>query len=497
VGDNDARETSVPSGRPVVDFDLARVKRRKVPPFSAEPLRPQEVVPGHRALTDLGNAERFLEQHGEDFLWVPEMNSTCCWDGKRWAEDSTRGLARQWAGDVARSIWTEVDEAPDKDGRKLLAKHATRSENDHRIRGMLAMAEPMRRAPVAQFDNGLMLLNLLNGIVDLRDGVFLPHTRDAYCTRLAPVNFNPDAECPRFLKFLFRIFADDEDLISFVIRFLGYCLTANVNEHKLAFFYGGGRNGKSTLIGVLTEILGDYARPAPAGFLMASKHPANSSAPSPDQAQLRGRRLVTVTEIARGSRLDEPLVKQLTGGDRISARYLHQNLKDFSPTHKFILSANDKPVVKGTDEGIWSRLLLVPFNVEIPAPERDPELKNKLLEEAPGILALLVKGCLEWQESGLQPPTSVKAASAGYRAEQDTVGRFLEACCVVKPNATAAKDALYVAFQRWCESEGQTAPPKRGFGEALGARGFVGRRGAQGVQSWVGVGILEATDEAR
>jgi putative DNA primase/helicase len=272
------------------------------------------------------------------------------------------------------------------------------------------------------------------------------------------------------------------------MRWLGYCLTGNTDEHKLAFFYGHGRNGKSTLLGVVMEILGDYARPAPSGFLMTSKYAANSSAPSPEVAQLRGRRFVSVV-----------LVKQLTGGDRISARFLHQNLKDFSPSHKLVLCGNDKPAVRGTDEGIWSRLLLVPFNITIPEKERDPELKRKLLAEAPGILALLVRSCLEWQgeKVGLQPPESVEKASAGYRAEQDVVSRFLEACCIVKGSAQATKDALYGAFKVWCESEGQSGPPKRGFGEALLARGGIEDSKREHVRVWLGVGLLEERQENR
>jgi putative DNA primase/helicase len=336
------------------------------------------------------------------------------------------------------------------------------------LRGTLQLAKPLRLVEADVFDADPLLLNVRNGTLDLRTGELRPHCREDMCTRLAPVDFDASAPAPLFEAFLARIFAGDQEVIGFLQRFLGYCLTGSVEEQVMGVFHGTGANGKSTLLGLLVALLGDYAQQLSPTFLLATKYPAHQE----EQERLRGHRLACAIETPAGERFNEALVKHLTGGDRISARGIRAHRVEFNPTHKLILAANDKPEVRGMDEAIWRRLLLVPFGVEIPAEERDPRLREKLIAEAPGILAWLVAGCLEWRSGGLRPPSTVMAASADYRLEMDTVGRFLEAECVRGPGFFVKKGQLRTAYEDWCRHEGAEPLGARAWAKQLAAMEF-------------------------
>lgn len=312
------------------------------------------------------------------------------------------------------------------------------------------------------------LLNVANGTLDLRTGTLHPHRREDLVTELAPAAYDAHATCPMWDKFLHRVLNDDEALIGFLRRAVGYGLTGDTTEQVLFFLYGSGANGKGTFLVALQEMLGDYAKQAAPEVLLVHRgeqHPTGV-------ADLLGARFVVAAEVEQGKAFAESLVKQLTGGDRLKARLMRQDCFEFSATHKIFLAANHKPIVYGTDYAIWRRIRLVPFTVTIPPEERDPHLVAKLRTEWPGILAWAVRGCREWQERGLGVPGAVKAATEAYQAEMDTLGEFIAARCDTESGCKATAKELYDSYTYWCEAEGGEPITQRAFGTALGERGF-------------------------
>ena len=327
-----------------------------------------------------------------------------------------------------------------------------------------------------------MLLPVANGTLDLRSGQLGEHRREHRMTRTTAVAWSPCAVCPTWLAFLERVLPDAE-VRDFIRRAVGYSLTGSVAEQKLFFLYGSGRNGKSVFLEILEALAGEYSTPTRMETLTI-----NRGAIPNDIAALAGARVVTVSETAEGARLNESLVKDLTGGDAISARFLRQEFFTFKPQFKLWIRGNHKPQIRGSDDGIWRRLMLVPFTVQIPLDEVDHDLPAKLRAELPGILNWAVQGCLEWQAGGLRPPEAVTAAVGEYRGEMDILGQFINECCVAIPGAITTAKALYSAYSKWCADSGEQAVAQRRFGMALSERGF--ERVKSGTVSWNGIGLL-------
>lgn len=446
------------------------------------------------ALTDLGNAERLTAQHGDKLRYCYDRRAWLVWTGQAWQVD-TAGAALRLAKATVRGIYGEAAATVDDAQRAAVAKHARASEARQRLDSMLALAQSELPIParLAAFDGDPWRLNCENGILDLRTGDLLPHDRGAMCSKLAPVPYDPLATCPTWHAFLTRILAGNVALIEFLQRAIGYSLTGDVSEQVLLVLYGSGANGKSTLLATLLAMLGDYGQRAPRDLLIALPGQSGAGA-SPEIARLAGTRLAVAQETESGNRLAEVQVKELTGGDKVVARHLHQNYIEFWPTHKLWLATNHKPVVRGTDTAIWRRIRLIPFGVEIPDAERDQELPAKLRAELPGIFAWAVEGCLDWQRFGLGAPTEVIAATSAYRAQMDVIGQFLADCCVIDPRTTATKAALYAEYESWCERNGERPLSQRALSGKLQERGLTEERsGAKMTRSWVGVGLLSAT----
>ena len=300
------------------------------------------------------------------------------------------------------------------------------------------------------------LLNCENGTLDLRTGELRSHERDDLLTKLCPVEYptEPGIDPDLWLEFLHKIFAGKSEVIGFMQRLLGMSLVGEIFENVLAIFHGSGDNGKSVLRESWSGVLGsDYAMSAPDGFLVAGK---NDKHPT-EVADLHGKRFVDANETKDGGRLSESLVKRLTSRERIRARRMHENFFEFPPSHTIVLSTNHKPVITGTDHGIWRRLRLVPFKVTIPKDEQDTDLTNKLKAEYPAILRWAVLGCLEWQQNGkdLKAPEEVLVATQEYRAEQDILGGFIEEYCHVGEKHQARSANLYAAWHAYCKSRGE------------------------------------------
>jgi putative DNA primase/helicase len=420
-------------------------------------------------LTDLGNARRLVERHGVNLRFCRAWGKWLVWDGRRWALDET-GEVDRLAKDAALSIYDEIGRLPSAEQRKALASWAKSSEAGYRRREMInsAETEPEVAARALDFDRSPWLLTVLNGTLDLRTGELLPHRREDMITKLAPVGYDPDARCPLWRAFLDRVLAGSDDLARFLQCAVGYSLTADVSEQCLMILYGTGANGKTTFLQAISAMMGDYALQTPVETLLV-KH--GSAIPN-DVARLRGARLVTAAEAEEGKRLAESLVKQVTGGDKVAARFLHGEFFEFTPSFKIWLGTNHKPIIKGTDHAIWRRIRLVPFTVTIPEEEQDRELGERLLAELPGILAWAVRGCLSWQKEGLGVPAEVGRATQAYRDELDALGGFLQDCCIVQENARARAGELYKAYRSWCEENGEKPLSQTRFGLRMVERGL-------------------------
>jgi putative DNA primase/helicase len=432
--------------------------------------------------TDWGNARRLVHHHGDDLRHCFPWRKDLVWERRHWKVDDTGEMERR-AKDTIRRIYTQAAEEQNEDLRKALVEWAVKSENAMRIHNIIALARSEPGIPIlpSRLNNDPMLLNVANGTLDLRTGKLHKHRRQDYLTKLCPVEYDPGATCPTWERFLTEIFPATGDtaeqpgnteLIRFVQRFLGYCLTGDIREQILAIFWGNGSNGKSTMLNVLLELLGqDYAIKAPPNLLMAKReaHPT-------EKADLFGQRLVTTIETEDGGRLAEALVKDLTGGDHIRARRMREDFWQFAPTHKLVLCTNHKPKIRGTDHAIWRRIRLVPFTVRFEGDRKDAKLPDKLRAEYPGILAWLVRGCLDWQKDDLGLPEAVKQATQEYRAEQDLVAGFVQECCVEGDAYRCRAGELYARFKHWTEAcgeaQGSAVPSQRMFGLALSERGF-------------------------
>lgn len=434
---------------------------------------------GRFGLTDLGNAERLVRDHGENLRYCYPWRSWLVWNGRIWRRDDGGAIERR-AKKTVRQMQRDAAAIEDADKKQKLFRHAVQSEADKRIRALISLAQSEPGVPVEpdELDRGEWLLNVQNGTLDLRTGDLRPHRREDLLTKLAPVAFDPAATCPRFEQFLREVFIDgqgnpDPALIGYVQRVLGYAMSASVREQVFFILYGIGANGKGTLLDVAQDILGDYAGEARSELLMKQKRQA--AAPSEDEADLHGRRLVKASETDAGRALSEALVKRLTGGDRIKARRLHGHLFEFPPTHKLFLLTNHKPEITGTDYAIWRRVHMIPFNACFEGKAADPTLKDKLLAEAPGILNWLLAGCLEWQRDGLGVPAAVVKAVETYRAEMDTLQAFFDDRCTIEQGGglgVVKAARLWNEYQAWCSEMNEQPGTQRKFGQLMTERKF-------------------------
>lgn len=447
-----------------------------------------------RPLTELGNALRLHDRHGADVRHVPDAGGAwVIWRDGAWLWDTDGAAVRSLAAGLAPGIYTE-GAANLYEGDKF-AKWARQSQQAGTIRAAVGLLGDVAgvRVSLAALDGDPMLVgvNSARDVIDLRTGATRPAEREDYVTKSLHVSEQGRADgCPRWLAFLGEVFQHDAELINWVQRWCGYLLSGDTREHFFVFAYGFGRNGKGTFAETLKGILGDYARSVSSETLTDTKRAAGGA--SPDLAALIGARMALTSETEEGTALAENLVKTLTGGDTISVRQLYAPPVDFKPQFKLLVLGNHKPVVKGADYGIWSRVRLVPFTRVFAEHERDPALGIKLVAEAPHILAWMVAGCLEWQRRGLADvPAAVRAATEEYRSEMDLVGRFLDEQCHTGPAYEADGRMLYAGYKLWAMENGLRPQTSASFGRRLVERGLPQRK-SHGVRVWQGVALRMA-----
>lgn len=444
--------------------------------------------PAFDDLTELGAARFFAQVYGDRIRYCARAGGWLVWDGRRWKLDDDGAIYR-FAGACTDEMADIATQIPDLDERKKLLTFVIALRKRRGLENLIALAATLDGIAIGnpeRFDSDQWLLNVENGTIDLRTGSLRPHHRSDLITKLVGIRYDPAATCSRWDRFLGEIFGDDPETVDFIQRATGYSLTGSTREHAFLVCHGVGANGKSSLLGTIGMILGDYGlAAAPETFV-----DRQAGAATNDLARLRGMRFVSALETSEGRSLAESFVKSVTGGDRISARYLYAEYFDFEPTFKLWLGTNHKPIIKGGDEGIWRRVRLVPFEQSFEGERRDPELRAKLDAELPGILAWAVRGCLEWQKRGLAPPSSVTGATAAYRSEMDTFASFIDERCEVADEASVGAGELYRAYRAWAESNGEKPLSQRWLGLRLSERDFRTQR-TKRERRWSGLRLAD------
>jgi putative DNA primase/helicase len=444
-------------------------------------------LPSH---TDLGNAQRLVAAEGKNIRYCYENKKWYVWDSKMWSKDDSGEIHRV----AKRTVKAMLEEAAklDDDRCNLLVAHEQKSESEARLNSMVSLARWQEGMPVrlADLDRDPMLFNYLNGTIDLRTGETREHCRQDFMSKMAPVEYDPKAEYPNWLKFLDIITDGKGELARYLQRCVGYSLTGQTSEHALFLLYGTGANGKSTFLETLRWVLGDYSQTADfSSFLSSNSQPVRN-----DLAKLNSARFVTAIESDSGKRMDETVVKQLTGGDTVSARFLYSEHFEFTPQFKLWLGTNHKPTIRGQDEGVWRRIRLIPFTVSIPLEQQDHNLRDKLKQEASGILNWALEGLAQWRANGLQEPAVVKDATKDYRADQDVMGHFLNARCVEQVGVESSARELYNAYKQWAEQTGEWVMNERVFSNVLAERGLKKVRHGAGMV-WRGIDVLPSEKE--
>jgi putative DNA primase/helicase len=438
-------------------------------------------------LTDLGNAERLVSAHGHDLRFAPGLG-WFAWDGRRWRRDADGEPIRRTKQTV-RAMYAEVAHLDDADQRKKLTAWALASESEARLRAAVKLAETERPVIVdpKQLDADPWLFNSANGTIDLRTGKLREHRREDLLTRISPVVYKPEARSELWESSLERAAGGKEGLADFLQRAVGYSMTGHTQEDKLFFAHGPTATGKSSLLEAIKAALGDYATTADFETFLKRRGDAGIRN---DIARLDGARLVISIEVDEGKALAEGLVKMLTGGDTVAARFLYHETFEFLPVFKLWLAANTRPRANADDGALWRRILLVPFTEVIPEVERDERVRIKLRtnpEVQTAILTWAVQGCLEWQKDGLQPPPCVLDYTDEYRAENDPLREWLADSCEFNSGWWTSTAELRSSYEAWCEANGEKPLSAKRLGTLLAARGCddekrAGTRGRKGLR---------------
>ncbi len=445
--------------------------------------------------SDVSNARLLIALYGEDlrFCHAWRDQGWLVWDGKIWKERMSPLVTRK-AISAVETLCEKRDAIYDDKQRDELDKFIKRSLSGSAITSMKNIARDLEGIPVypEELDANPWLVNCLGGTLDIKHRQIRPHTREDLLTKIAPVEYDPEAICPAWDAFLQQIMGGSEEMVEYLQKAVGYSMTGSTEEHCLFVLYGTGRNGKSTFLNTIRCMFGDYARQAATDAFMAKR--VGNSGPSDEIAALRGARFVTAIETDEGQRLAEALVKQLTGGDTVTVRRLYENFFEFKPEFKLFLATNHKPKIHGTDNAIWRRIRLIPFTLSLTEDEVDKGLPEKLHREMSGIFAWAVRGAFKWLQNGLGIPKIVYEATQEYRSEQDVVGRFLEECCIIGEENHVYSSNLYKTYSEWCEDTGERKMSQTALGRRLGEKGFVRRKGARGSRIWNGIGLEEEED---
>lgn len=490
------------------------------PPDASDALGQRDMRLAFFPLTDLGNAERFRERYKDKLLWCKAIG-WLVWDGKRWSRDGADTAVMLAEHDTVRAIQREaaaVRESGMKDedegGRDYVFKETKdavilysdkiaswgrSSEAANKLGALSKRGEPYFAVPMEKLDADPFKINVSNGtiVVDRskkdEDIVsFKPHDPADFITKLAPVEYVPAALCPFYDAFLSRV-QPRVDMRRFLHQWGGLSLTGDGSEQQLGFFYGKGSNGKSVLVEIWSYVAGDYGEVVPIETFIDQGKMRSAGQATPDLAILPGVRMLRTSEPEKGSKLAEAMIKLVTGGEPIQARHLNRDFFKFRPQFKLTISGNYRPTISGTDEGIWRRMRLIPFDVTIPKEERDIHLPEKLRREASGILNRLLDGLRDWCDKGLSEPEDVTKATAEYRSTSDPLGRFLAVCVIPSEGDKVQSSVLHEVFEAWCKASGEKAWTNRGLSMAMDERGY--HRHQSNVMWWLDIKLMKSVND--
>ena len=462
-----------------------------VKPLPVSPLSSLISNGGHTELpdylTDVRMAENFITYTKDRLKYWHESGQWIDYDETKWGV-GTPGGAYKFIKEFLSPMFSVVIQMEHGPKKNELLKALLARESMSGQKNMLdaAAVQPTACISTLKLDYDPWLINFNNVTINLKTGTPQVHRHDNYITKIANIEYDPTAECPEFIKFISQIMGDDKELIAYMQRWVGYCMTGDVSEQVFQVWYGTGANGKSVLSSILAALLGDYAKAAGGYLLLQKPSGAADLTTQAELAKLRGVRLACISEIDEGSRLAEAQLKNITGGDTITCRTLYKEPFEYEPAFKIILLCNHKPQVRGTDNGIWRRIHIVPFAVTIPPEKQDPYLKDKLRAERSGILNWAITGCREWRKQGLKPPEAVLSATADYKTNEDMFTSWLNDCCHQGAEySSKAKDLLesFKTYSGWKNTN------HKKFGTMMANQGFV-KTTSNGVV-WHGLEPLE------
>ena len=422
-------------------------------------------------MDDMGNAQRFVDLFGDQIRYCYTDKKWLWYDSRKWCYDN-EGMRERMADRAIEAMkaeakfYIQADEENGGDMAKAFEKHMKKSRFYNSRISMLNMVQ--HHVPVLPFqlDRYKMVLNTPSGVLNLKSGELKEHKPEYYLTKITPVEFSENAECPKWLEFLNEIFDGDKDLIRYIQKAVGYTLTGSTAEQCAFFLYGTGKNGKSTFLDIIRDVFGDYAANIQPETIMVKSNTGGNA--NSDIARLKGARLVTSVEPNEGVRINEGLLKQLTGDDPVTARKLYSEEFEFKPEFKLWIATNHKPIIRGTDMGIWRRIHMIPFTVQIPEEKVDKNLKHKLKAEMTGIFKWCVDGCLMWQREGLKMPKAVLDSVREYRREMDVISAFIEDKCQI--GGSVQSSVLYAAYSSWAEENNEYRMSATKFGLEIAKR---------------------------
>ena len=422
------------------------------------------------SLDDTGNAQRFVDRFGDGIRYNFDNKCWTVWDGRTWVKD-VKQTVKSKADVMIEEMKEEAIKEPDQKRMGDMLKNIKHLASNSGKEAMLKEAMHMGAMATtnADYDKDKWLLNCSNGVIDLRTGELLPHDRSKMIAKNTGIECDLNGKAPTWEKCLSNIFKGSEQLVSFVKKAIGYSLTGSTKEQCFFQCHGDGSNGKSVFFNTLFSALGDYALNAQVDSILTRKGQSSGNA-SPDIARMKGARFVRTNEPSEGARFNEGLVKQLTGGDVITARYLYGTDFEFRPEFKLWIACNYKIAVRGTDKGIWRRVRLIPFEATFEGASDDKDMETKLKKELPQILGWAVKGCLEWQKEGLEPPDEVKEATKEYREEMDIVESFCKECVEKDRSSRERASDVFRAYKDWATTGNEWCMSQSKFGVEMGKK---------------------------
>lgn len=442
-------------------------------------------------LNDIDRSKKFCLQFKEE-IRHSDISGYYFWNGKSWeqSEKYIVELVKNFSINLHDDLMNEYRK--DTENNKEFKHAAARVTSERAIKSILNLSKSDKNLVLKEssLDSNKNLLNLNNVTYDLRNHKPRRHTQDDNLTIILPYDYDSKAKCPVWDKFLKRIFNDDKELIGYIQELIGYTLTGETKLQSWYFLYGSGRNGKSVFSEIINRLVGSYGTKIRTESIMSKDYISGGDSPNPEIAKLRGKRFVLASEVSDSHKLNESLVKDLTGGDIISARFLNQNSFEFAPQCKLWMYGNHKPFVKGTDDGIWRRIKLIPFKVTIPENEVDAMLIDKLTKEISGILNWSLEGLKRLQklEYKIIEPEIIKQETKAYRNEMDILGQFLSDNGYEYGAYKILCKELHDDYKEYCHENGYHALSTRRIGDYLKTNQVETKTGSQNKKSYYGVG---------